>query len=153
MRQIVVCFLFVLLLLGGSSSKYNWVHTFMGESENWRVVMEVRPNEKKPETVVYPFYLTKKMDRKVTVLYAKAESVNGGPSIRFTDFDYEKFPKDQPVLLFRDHPNYLSLKFPWRDTPNEQMEYYFSELKMDIKWTDDTGEHEEQIKLKLQKAP
>lgn len=154
MRRIV-CFLFTMLLLGvgGCSANDDWVHTFTGESDNWIVVMEIRPIENEHTTVVYPFYLKKKMDSEVTKLYYEAHLVNGKPSGNIEHIDFEKFNQKQPVLLFREYPNLLSPDFPAKDTPNEQLEYYFSELKMDIKWTDDRGEHQEQIPLKLQKVP
>ncbi|MGG4456506.1 hypothetical protein [Brevibacillus porteri] len=154
MRQIVlILFAMLLISVGGCSANDDWVHTFTGESDNWSVVMEIRPTESEHTHVVYPFYLTKKMENDVTKLHFEAHLVNGNPSGNFDHKYIKKLNDKQPFLLFKEYPNLLSTDFPAKDTPKEQLEYYFSELKMDIKWADDRGEHQEQIPLKLQKAP
>ncbi|WP_016741255.1 MULTISPECIES: hypothetical protein [Bacillales] len=76
MRHIALL-LMVFLLLGGCSANDDWVHTFTGESDNWMVVMEIRPIESGHTTVAYPFYLTKKRENQVTKLYAEADLDNG----------------------------------------------------------------------------
>ncbi|WP_409175790.1 hypothetical protein [Brevibacillus fortis] len=117
------------------------------------MVMEIRPIESEHTTVAYPFYLTKKMENQVTKLYAEADLVNGSRASNLNQIDLEKINQKQQLLLFQKYPNLLSPDFPGKDTPKEQLEYYFSDLKMNIKWTDDRGEHHEQIMLKLQTAP
>lgn len=151
MRRIVL-FLVVSLLLGGCSANDDWVHTFMGESDDWIVVMEIRPIESEHTTVAYPFYLTKKVENQVTKLYAEADLVNGSRASNLNPIDLEEINKKQQLLLFQEYPNLLSADFPGKDTPKEQLEYYFSDLKMNIKWTDERGEHQEQIMLKLKSA-
>lgn len=61
MRHIVLL-LMVFLLLGGCSTNDDWVHTFTGESDNWIVIMEIRPIESEHTTVAYSFYLAKNND-------------------------------------------------------------------------------------------
>ncbi|NRR23769.1 hypothetical protein [Brevibacillus sp. MS2.2] len=152
MRRIVL-FLMVSLLLGGCSANDDWVHTFTGESDNWIVVMEIRPIESEHTKVAYPFYLTKKVENQVTKLYAEADLVNGSRASNLNPIDLEEINKKQQLLLFQEYPNLLSPDFPGKDTPKEQLEYYFADLKMNIKWTDERGEHQEQIRLKLKSAP
>ncbi|BAH46026.1 hypothetical protein BBR47_50490 [Brevibacillus brevis NBRC 100599] len=149
MRHIVL-FLIVFLLLGGCSANDDWVHTFTGESDNWIVVMEIRPIESEHTTVAYPFYLTKKMENQVTKLYAEADLVNGGRASNLNQIDLEEINEKQQLLLFQEYPNLLSPDFPGKGTPKEQeqLEYYFSDLKMNLTWTDERGEHQEQIMLK-----
>ncbi|ASJ55817.1 hypothetical protein BP422_21030 [Brevibacillus formosus] len=152
MRHIVL-FLMVFLLLGGCSANDDWVHTFTGESDNWIVVMEIRPIESEHTTVAYPFYLMKKMENQVTKVYAEADLVNGSRASNLNQFDLEEINKNEQLLLFQEYPNSPSPDFPGKDTPKEQLEYYFSDLKMNLKWTDERGQHQEQIMLKLKTAP
>ncbi|WP_253901884.1 hypothetical protein [Brevibacillus sp. HB1.3] len=87
----------------------------------------------------------KKRGNQVTKLFAEADLVNGSRASNLN--------QKRQLLLFQKFPNPPSPDFPGKDTPKEQLEYYFSDLKMNLKWTDERGEHQEQIMLKLKTAP
>jgi hypothetical protein len=145
-----ILLLLVLVLFAGCSSPDSWTHIFAGEGDSWRAIMEIGPKGKSNSSdVVYTFKLTKKIENEVSKVNYEAHIVHSKNGGNLDELDIKKVNQKEVLTLFSEFPNFSTPGLIGKDTSKEELETYFSDLRIDIIWEDDNGEHVEEIFLKL----